>query len=165
MVIERILFSKEECESIIALTKINQQNWNSQDRKFTSFAIRYELNTKWIFDRLSTFFEENSGYTLTSLKEEIHFHVFSQNNKFDIHNDTRDRRLFSVGVLLNDDFEDGDFKLYIPNEIKLNKKAGNCYLFNSSILHKVTPITNGIRYSLIWFIQNDNIKTTPNKII
>ena len=40
-----------------------------------------------------------------------------------------------------------------------------CYLFNSSISHEVMPITNGIRYSLIWFIQNDNIKTTPNKII
>jgi len=36
----------------------------------------------------------------------------------------RDNKLYAVGVL-NNDFEGGDFKLYNPNEIILDKVIGN----------------------------------------
>jgi Rps23 Pro-64 3,4-dihydroxylase Tpa1-like proline 4-hydroxylase len=166
MIIEQeVIFDDSECNEIITLSKINQQKWDSMDRTYTSSTIRYEEDNKWVFDKLSTFFEEKSGLKILKLKTEIHFHIFNPTDKFKLHNDTLDSRLFSVGVLLNDNFEGGDFKLYNPNEFKLNKVIGNCYLFDVGISHEITPVLSGTRYSLIWFIQNDNVKTTPKKII
>jgi len=68
-------------------------------------------------------------------------------------------------VLLNNDFEGGDFKLYNPNEIILNKEIGNGYLFDVKIEHEITPLKNGERYSLIWFLQNEHIENKRDKLI
>lgn len=162
---QKVLFDKVECDDIIKLSKTNPQTWESIDRNYNSSTIRYDIETKWIFDKLRSFFEEASGYGMTLLKNEIHFHSYNQNGKFDLHNDARDKRIFSVGVLLNDDFDGGDFNLYSPNKITIDKKVGNCYLFNVEISHEITPIISGTRYSLIWFIQDMNVKTTSKKII
>jgi hypothetical protein len=165
MIVEKVLFSKKECDKIIEIHKVNSQKWKNYDREYKSFSIILNEETEWIFYRMKAFFEEESGIVMHTIKNEVHFHVFETNDWFGIHNDLRDNRLFSLGVLLNDDFEGGDFKLYNPNEIKLNKEKGNSYLFDVSISHEVTPIKNGVRYSLIWFIQNTNIKTIPNNLI
>lgn len=165
LVSQKVLFSKEECDSIIKLEKMNHKTWKNIDRDYKSSTIGLDDETLWLFDRLKIFFEEVSGYEMFNLKEEIYFHKYQTNDWFGRHDDTRDYRLYSVGVLLNDDFEGGDFKLYNPNEFLLNKISGNCYVFDVSVSHEITPITLGIRYSLIWFIQNTNIKTKINKII
>lgn len=162
---QKVLFSKEECNTIINYKKINHQNWKNNDRDYNSSAIVFNNETSWVFERLKNFFEGVSGYEILNLKNEIYFHKFQANDWFGKHNDTRDNRLYSVGVLLNDDFIGGDFKLYNPNEILLDKMCGNSYVFDVRVSHEVTKIQSGIRYSLIWFIQNVNIKTTTNKMI
>jgi predicted 2-oxoglutarate/Fe(II)-dependent dioxygenase YbiX len=74
--------------------------------------------------------------------------------------------LFSLGVLLNDDFDGGEFNLYHQGkEIILEKKVGNTYIFDVAISHEVKPILKGIRYSLIWFIQNNHVKVKSNKFL
>ena len=70
-----------------------------------------------------------------------------------------------MGVLLNDEFEGGDFKLYNPNEIILDKVIGNTYLFDVRIDHEITPILEGEWYSLLWFLENEHIKIETNKLI
>ena len=165
LISQKVLFSKEECDLIINQKKTNHQNWTKNSRNYKSSTIVFNNETYWIFERLKTFFEEVTGNNIIKLKEEIHFHIFNVDGWFGIHNDARDSRLFSVGVLLNNNFNGGDFKLYNPNEIIINKISGNSYIFDVSISHEVTPIMNGIRYSLIWFINNDNIKTAPKKLI
>ena len=162
---EKILFSKEECESIISYNDTHITNWRMGDRKYNSQPINYSLNTKWLFDKLKTFFEEQSKIQIKKNKEVIHFHKFVKGDWFGKHNDIRDNRLYAVGVLLNDDFEGGDFKLYNPNEIILNRVIGNTYLFDVRIDHKITPILEGERYSLLWFLENKHIKIETNKLI
>jgi predicted 2-oxoglutarate/Fe(II)-dependent dioxygenase YbiX len=165
MLVEKVLFTKEECDKIINLKKDTLQKWKNNDREYFSESIKFDNGTEWIFLKLKKFFEEEYGSSMVKLKEEIHFHKFTKNNWFGVHNDTRDNRLFSVGVLLNDDFEGGDFKLYKDGETTLNKKTGNSYIFDVSISHEVTPINFGNRYSLIWFIQNNHIRTSPKKML
>ena len=74
-------------------------------------------------------------------------------------NDEIENRLYAVGVLLNENFEGGDFKLYNTEEYTLNKKTGNTYLFEAKIDHEITEVTSGERYSLLWFLQKDNLIT------
>jgi hypothetical protein len=166
MIVEKILFSKEECDDIINIHKVNSQKWKNYDREYKSFSIILNEETEWIFSKMKNFFEEESRLVMETIKNEVHFHVFKINDWFGVHNDARDNRLFSLGVLLNDDFDGGEFNLYHQGEeIVLEKKVGNTYIFDAAISHEVTPIQYGIRYSLIWFIQNDNVKTKPTKFI
>ena len=60
-------------------------------------------------------------------------------------------RKVSMSILLNDNFEGGEFEFY-PN-IKLMPKTGDAIIFPSYILHRVAPVTRGTRYSLVaWMI-------------
>ena len=166
MIIQKILFSKEECDDIINIHKVNSQKWKNYDREYKSFSIILNGETEWIFSKMKNFFEKESGLQMETIKKEVHFHVFKTNDWFGIHNDARNNRLFSLGVLLNDNFDGGEFNLYRQGEeIVLEKKVGNTYIFDTAISHEVTPIQYGIRYSLIWFIQSNNVKTKPTKFI
>ena len=162
---EKILFSKEECESIISYNETHITNWRMGDRKYNSQPIIYSLETKWLFDKLKTFVETETNIKIIKIKEKIHFHKFIKGDWFGKHNDIRDNRVYAVGVLLNDDFTEGDFKLYNPNEIILNKVIGNTYIFDVRIEHEITLILDGERYSLLWFLQNEHIKIETNKLI
>ena len=162
---EKILFSKEECESIISYNETHITNWLMSDRKYNSQPINYSLETKWLFEKLKDFVERETSIEIRTIKKKIHFHKFTKGDWFEKHNDVRDNRLYAVGVLLNDDFKGGDFKLYNPNEIILDKVIGNTYLFDVGIEHEITPILEGERYSLLWFLENEHIKIETNKLI
>ena len=162
---QKILFNKVECESIVWNANENVANFNMENRKYHSQPINYSLENKWLFDKLKYFFEAETDLQIIKNKEEIHFHKFVKGNWFDKHNDVRDERLYAIGVSLNDNFEGGEFKLYNPNEIILNKEIGNTYIFDVTIMHEITPILEGERYTLLWFLQKEHIKIETNKLI
>jgi len=162
---EEILFTKEECNKIIWNNNESIANFDMKNRKYHSQAINYSLKNKWLFDKLKYFFESETGLQIIKNKEEIHFHKFVKGNWFDKHNDARDSRMYAIGVLLNDNFEGGDFKLYNPTEIILDKLIGNTYLFDVRIDHEITSILEGVRYSLLWFLENKHIKIETNRLI
>jgi hypothetical protein len=162
---EKILFSKEECESIIWESNQRIANFDIKDRKYNSQSITYSLETKWLFDKLKQFGEEQANIQIKKNKEVIHFHKFVKGDWFGKHNDVRDGRIYAVGVLLSDDFEGGDFKFYNPGECTLLKKIGNTYVFDTRIEHEILPILSGERYSLLWFLQKEHIKFDINKLL
>ena len=162
---QTILFNKTECNMIINLIKTCPEGWEFNNRKYNSLIINYNENTKWLFDKLKDFFELETGFKIRKNKEQIHFHKFVKDDWFDKHNDLTANRVFAVGVLLNDNFDGGDFKLYNPNEIILNKTIGNTYVFNVNIMHEITPILEGERCSLLWFLERDHIKLKINNLI
>lgn len=161
---EEILFSSQECLSIIWNGK-DKTEWEMPDRKYDSVLINYNDDTKWIFDKLKNFFEDETGIKIIDIKKKIHFHKFIKGDWFDRHNDAREGRLYAVGVLLNEDFIGGDFKLYGQEELVLSKKTGNTYVFDTRIDHEISPILSGERYSLLWFLQKEHIKFEINKLL
>jgi hypothetical protein len=161
---QKILFSKEECDSIIWKENTKIANWDKKDRKYKSQSILYGQDTKWIFDRLKIFFEEETNIKIRNLKETIHFHQFNKDDWFSKHNDEKEGRLFSVGVLLNDEFEGGDFLIYTEEEKILDKITGNAYIFDVKLEHEILPIINKTRYSLIWFLQYNNLNFNKKEL-
>jgi hypothetical protein len=162
---EEILFSKEECQSIIWGETRNITDWNTGNRRYESSLIDYNEHTKWIFNKLKYFFETETEMKIINIKNKIHFHRFVKGNWFGKHNDIREERMYAVGVLLNDDFNGGDFKLYNPNEYTLNKESGNSYIFDVRIEHEIFPMLWGERYSLLWFLQKEHLKFKTNKLL
>jgi len=85
-----------------------------------------------------------------------HLSVYNQpDNKF---KHGRVRKL-SMTVLLNDNYEGGEFQFasYNKEECEIStpefNKTGMIIVFPSDIEHRVAPVTKGIRYSLVvWFL-------------
>ena len=165
LVSQKVLFNVEECNLIIDLNKLNLKEWFLEDRSYNSYVIDYNKDTEWIFNRLKVFFEFETNIKISKLKKQIHFHRFSRGDWFGKHTDSRDSRVYAVGVLLNSNFSGGDFKLYNPSEQSLDKVPGNTYIFNVEIEHEITPIVEGERYSLLWFLQSEHLKFQTNKLI
>ena len=66
-----------------------------------------------------------------------------------LHNKTRK---LSMTILLNEDYEGGEFKFY-GNEENIIKGKGTVFIFPSYMQHCVEKITKGNRYSLVaWFL-------------
>ena len=71
--------------------------------------------------------------------------------------DGRVRKL-SMSIILNDDFEGGEFEFASYNKGKctitpIKATTGSIIIFPSSMEHRVAPITRGIRYSVVcWFL-------------
>ena len=68
-------------------------------------------------------------------------------------------RKLSMTVLLNDNYEGGEFQFATLNgencEIETPEfnKIGSIVVFSSDMEHKIAPVTKGIRYSLVaWFL-------------
>lgn len=165
LVKQKILFNDSECVLIKNLIKNNIQNWELMDRKYNSQQINYTKQTEWIFEKLKEFVETVTDIKIKKIKKTIHFHKFIKGDWFDKHNDLREGRIYAIGVLLNNNFDGGDFKLYGSNEIILNKIIGNTYIFDVSIEHEITRIVDGERYSLLWFLEKEHIKFETNKLL
>lgn len=164
---QTILFSKEECDYIINSQKENFQIWNNgRDRNYTSDSIYLNDENKYIFERLNDLVDKNTDAKILLIKNEAHFHTYGLNSYFSKHKDSKNRRVYSVGIILNDDFEGGELIIYDNNsEIIIENKTGNAFLFESKLEHEVRPIRNGIRYSLIYFLEMEHISLPVKSLL
>jgi PKHD-type hydroxylase len=57
------------------------------------------------------------------------------------------------------EYDGGDLELFIaPNPTVATRKKGLIYIFPSWVLHRVTPVTRGIRKSLVIWITGPKFK-------
>lgn len=167
-----ISFTKSECESIIGLSNslpIIIRDGITADVKRPDADISYNWymiyrthETQWIFDRLYLFFKESTGYDIIEELDKIQLHKYQVGDKFKKHQDIYNpNQIYNLGVCLNDDYGDGEFVLYNPNEI-LPKKQGAIYGFRCNRYHEVKEITSGVRWSIIGFMfeNHTNMKKT-----
>ena len=70
----------------------------------------------------------------------------------ELQNDGTTRKL-SMSIILNSEFEGGDFELRDLDVRVPRLNEGSVIMFPSFIHHRVAPVTRGIRYSLVtWFV-------------
>jgi predicted 2-oxoglutarate/Fe(II)-dependent dioxygenase YbiX len=118
-----------------------------------------------ILDKVKEHVGDIKGYE-PSL-DTFQFTKYEKGDFFDWHADSNDTvfkdRFYTIVLQLNDDYENGDFQLLINKEITLERGVGNLFIFPSEVVHRVKPITSGIRYSLVNWLklkQIENIKKT-----
>tara|TARA_B110000285_G_C15099408_1_gene604084 strand:- start:63 stop:656 length:594 start_codon:yes stop_codon:yes gene_type:complete len=60
-------------------------------------------------------------------------------------------RKLSMTIILSEDYEGGEFEFFDDKKL-IKEKMGTVIVFPSYIVHRVKPITKGVRYSLVnWF--------------
>jgi PKHD-type hydroxylase len=137
------------------------------------------LNDQWVYDLIwdyMSYANENAGwkYNITAAEncqiarytkgEFYSWHRDGLGTHNDIDNNPDNKNLFgkvrklSMSILLNDDYEGGNFNMNGERGIKdapngLIDGLGSIIVFPSFIEHQVAPVTKGTRYSLVtWFV-------------
>jgi PKHD-type hydroxylase len=71
-------------------------------------------------------------------------------------------RKLSMSLLLSDpsEFEGGEFEVKTDSDIPINleQKRGRAWFFPSWALHRVTPVTKGVRKSLVLWVGGPPFK-------
>ena len=172
---QKILFSKEECDYIINLSKeldedkpygykdvVNNENLKIS---YSVWVINRNNKTQWIFDKIHTYFENKTNLKIKKELEKIYIHKYIEGQQFEKHTDTLYKtQIHNVGVCLNNDYDGGELVLYNPEE-QLPKELGNIYTFPSQRIHAVKKIIKGERWSIIGFLHIDNINFSKKSII
>jgi hypothetical protein len=170
---EKISFSKEECESIINLSKdlsqINPYGYNIDNKKsnisYSVWVIERNNQTQWIFNKIHAYFEKETSLKIKKELDKIFIHKYTKGQRFTKHADTGYKtQIHNVGVCLNDNYEGGEFVLYEPEE-PLPKEAGTIYTFPSVRFHEVKEILKGERWSIIGFLHIYNLDLPKKSLI
>jgi hypothetical protein len=166
-----ISFSKEECSKIINLSNSFKAEHSSTLFKRNDFNYYYHVvirnnNTQWIFDRLSQFLLSEYPKNKINKMSEIYLHRYLIGNEFARHNDstTHPNQILNVGVCLNEDYNGGEFITYDPLET-LPKVTGTIYTIKSNRDHEIKKILSGERWSLIIFLNRDDLQVENSKLI
>ncbi len=135
-------------------------------------SIAFIPNIESIDNRLKDKLKELiqlKGYEVTELGP-YQFTEYKVGEYYDWHIDS-DREVYkhrycSIVIQLNDTYEGGYLQLKDEsgdNTIQLDKGIGTMYIFFSNLLHRVMPVTYGVRYSLVNWVsikQIENFKKT-----
>jgi PKHD-type hydroxylase len=171
-VIENFL-SQEECDFILnkyknelILSEAQVANGDYKSRK-SSVGWIDELNgvNNRLTDLLKTSYNIR-GIEVTGLGP-FQFTEYKVGEYFDWHSDRsreyyRDR-FVSIVIQLNDNYSGGIFEIkdIKNNLIPIKQNAGNLFMFDSGLKHRVTPVMGGIRYSLVNWVSL--VKTDSKK--
>lgn len=162
-------FTPDECDSIIEIA--NRQRRDTAETLGRAGQTKRDSNvtflhpsghTDWMFRRLTDtittankFFE----FDLTCMAEGIQFTEYlAPGGKYDWHVDAGpkvDSRKLSITIQLTDpdDYEGGELELNPDgNPITVDKTRGRAFVFPSWTLHRVKPVTKGIRHSLVVWV-------------
>lgn len=129
--------------------------------------IEYNLDSIWIYERLIKLVEKANEYfkfDLDSIVEEPQFIEYKPGAHIDWHMDRNPIsaiRKLNLSIQLSDpnDYEGGDLLFNRGDEvIKMPRDRGSISFFPSFALHKVSPVTSGVRNSIICWITGPAFK-------
>jgi hypothetical protein len=174
VLIQSILFTKEECERIIGLKNVypllgdNGRRDEFEDFRYKYYTLKYASDIEWVLKRMCDFFEKEMKMPIFLKPTKLNLHHFTVGDEFGKHIDTGNPiKQWNVGLILNEDFIGGDYIIYDENDnpIVIDKKVGNVCIYQSQIPHQVTPVIEGERWSIAMFIYKFAMEPNKNRII
>ena len=168
------LFSPSECDAIIQYGKsaplkqggVDGEQLQDNITNYRNSNVRFIGPTNeivWVYQKFTNAVNElNSKYfkfDLSAFNEGLQFTEYvAPNGKYDYHVDKTYKKIvrkLSLVLLLSDEnsYIGGDFEIIDgADPEKLPKKRGTLLAFPSWTMHRVTPITEGTRYSLVGWV-------------
>lgn len=177
-------FTKDEIQKILHLQNVyllQSSKIEGEDMKeFKNYRISQNfwipkniVNHKWIYDRLVKYIliaNKDYKFDLSVIIDDIQFTVYksSENGNYSWHDDiiidntninTMRKLSLSVQLSDSDEYEGGELEIVtgVSNFIA-PKKIGTIIIFPSFLVHRVKPVTNGQRISLVFWIDGPDFK-------
>ena len=164
------MFTPKLCQEIMDLNKTLEKKKGTIDNEKRADNFR-KSTISWIdFDKMQPMYDDINifiqkinrnyfGFENIQMTERAQLAEYSKGGFYGWHTDTSldmDKeppvRKLSMTLLLNDpsEFEGGD--LQIANRTMTPMKRGHAAIFASFLQHQITPVTRGLRKSLVmWF--------------
>lgn len=175
------IFNEKECSEIIKLGNAFKKDESKTGDGVGFSDIRKSMNswippcelTYWIYERVQSATEAVNKFYEYDLNfmEQLQFTEYSNeySGYYDKHVDKfqkesfpgNTRKLsFSVQLSNPDSYEGGDLILYNGGKepLKVQKDKGIINFFPSHVLHEVTPVTKGFRYSLVSWVSGPKFR-------
>lgn len=175
------LLTPEQCDEILkvdsssfppgVLTYDGVTNVTNNDWRIVKAGWLYRDGYEWVYDlvrqKVASVNETHFGVNIIGVLDTISYMRYEADEsgaglhgKFAWHSDigegyTNMRKLTMV-ISLSDpeEYEGGDLRLFINGELNLGKlKKGEVAIFPSFVQHCVTPVTKGVRQTLVAFIS------------
>jgi PKHD-type hydroxylase len=169
-------FSIEELEWID-----NLQGWypfqqatvvgdNNDIRKSDIKWMHPDDKSFWVYEKITQFAKEANDtlwkFNLHSIIDSIQYTVYYEGGghygwHVDIGPSTINHRKVSCTLQLSDpdEYEGGNLEIWTGGEFKtIERKQGCAILFPSFLMHRITPVTKGIRRSLVLWMGGDSYK-------
>ena len=146
---------------------------NTIDKTYRSSKISwipFDDETKWLYNKIGSLVnianEELWDFDILGMRENIQYGEYhaSENGHYDWHMDIGGKiinRKISVTIQLSDptEYEGGELQFMTNREVNVAPIGkGVTILFPSYFLHRVTPVTKGIRKSLVIWITGKAFK-------
>jgi PKHD-type hydroxylase len=153
-------------------TKEYYSNWHAVRESDIVFSTE-----QWVYDLVFPYMNhanENAGWKYNIIAaEDYQVTRYTKGGQYTWHKDglgshhetytdpnqpllSGNTRKLSMSIVLNSDFEGGDFEIrgFRDDKDRVSRmKGGSIIVFPSFMEHRVTPVTKGTRYSLVvWFV-------------
>lgn len=153
--------------------KIGGANENediSQIRKSKTSWIKLNNDTTWLYDSLAYIVRQLNGqfydFDLDGFVEDFQYTVYDgSGDHYSWHIDkglmNGSPRKLSLVLQLSDpsEYTGGDLEFFVaPGPTTAKKQKGIIYAFPSWVLHRVTPVTSGVRRSLVVWVSGPKFK-------
>lgn len=169
------LFSAEECKEMVALHKNLKKmepliggsgpegKLDKKKRSADLYWVNWQKEVEPLFSRIAVnVFASNQkwwNFNLAGLNEPLQLTHYKAKDKghYDWHEDWGENAGFSHRklsgiILLSDKFKGGEFELLHRGKIP-ELTVGSMVLFPSFRTHKVSPVTKGERWSLVFWVS------------
>jgi PKHD-type hydroxylase len=172
------VFSPEEIKTIINICEELPKEVATVDYNETTDNIRrseiawLENNndTNWIYERLGEYVnaanvEMGWNFDLNGMYEHIQYSIYYDNGgHYNWHSDigqgTPHRKIsLSLQLSTPEEYKGGKLEFNLGSYVsEANNEIGSLTLFPSYLLHRVTPVTSGVRRSLVLWVSGKPFK-------
>ena len=185
-------FTKEECDLLLNFSLENftlepsevmknekdkrDEHTISKQRKSSQKFYPYYNDYPFLLEKINNLVNTHiqvKGHDLDYKREPFQFTEYKIGDYFNWHTDsdykskdlTIASRYCSLVIQLNDEYEGGTLEVKMSEDetIIVEKGVGNLIIFLSELKHRVVPVTNGTRYTLVNWISikpKENYKKT-----
>ena len=124
----------------------------------------------WVYEKLGQYIQQANNklwkFNLQSIVDSIQYTVYYEGGgHYDWHVDigpgSINHRKVSLTIQLSDpdEYEGGDLEIWTGGDFKtIERKQGCAILFPSFLMHRITPITKGVRRSLVLWVGGESYK-------
>ena len=141
----------------------------SEYRKSTVVWLPDEPRSLWLYNKISELAHTANtnmwNYEIWGYNDQLQYTIYEgDGGHYDWHADlgpSISNRKLSCVIQLSDpnDYEGGDLQLNNGSGVvTIEKKKGRVVFFSSFVLHRVTPVTNGTRISLVTWLSGRNLR-------